>query len=205
MHTDVLPRNTKDVLDKLKKSGIVSNFYLTGGTALALQIGHRESEDLDFFCETDFDPVEIQRGLEKFGTLEGLAVESGTLNFFLDGVKIQLLHYPYKLLDGKVYFDGVSLSSKIDIACTKLITISARGGKKDFIDIYYLLLEYDLAQLFEKLKLKYPGIDYNQIHLLKSLVYFVDADGQPSPRMHKEIDWEEIKKEIINKVVAFRV
>lgn len=205
MFTDVLPENTKIVLDKLKGTEIVNRFYLTGGTALALQIGHRESEDLDFFCETDFEPTHVQKELEKLGKLESSAIEPGTLNLFLDNVKIQFLHYPYRLLERKVDFDGISLSSLIDIACTKLITVSSRGSKKDFIDIYYLLQKYDLNTLFAKLKEKYPETDYNQLHLLKSLVYFVDADGQPSPRMHKEADWGKIKEAITRRVVTFRV
>jgi len=82
MFTFVLPGNTRSVLDKLSQSGVVNDFYLTGGTALALQIGHRESEDLDFFCETDFNPTQMQKKLEKLGKLESLAIEPGTLNFF---------------------------------------------------------------------------------------------------------------------------
>lgn len=206
MFTDILPGNTKAVLEALGKIGAIrDSFYLSGGTALALQIGHRESEDLDFFSETDFEPAKIQLELEKLGKLSSLEIEQGTLNFFWDDVKIQFLHYPYRLLEKKVGFDGIDLSSKIDIACTKLLTVSSRGSKKDFIDIYFLLQEYDLDQLFAKLKEKYPESDYNQFHILKSLVYFADADGQPSPRMHKKVDWEQIEDEITRKVVAFRI
>lgn len=205
MFTDILPGNTKAVLETLGRMETISDFYLSGGTALALQIGHRESEDLDFFSEVDFEPTKIQKEFEKLGKLDGLEVESGTLNFFWNGVKIQFLHYPYKLLERKVVFNGIQISSKIDIACTKLLTVSSRGSKKDFIDIYFLLQEYDPNLLFEKLKEKYPESDYNQFHILKSLVYFADADDQPSPRMHKKVDWEEIKEEITKKIVAFRI
>ena len=93
----------------------------------------------------------------------------------------------------------------MDIACTKLITISARGSKKDFIDLYFLLKEYELQTLFEKLKVKYPKTDYNETHILKSLVYFVDADEQPWPRMHKDVSWEEIKEEIVSKVKNLKI
>ena len=59
--------------------------------------------------------------------------------------------------------------------------------------------------LFNKLKDKYPKTDYNETHILKSLVYFADADKQPEPRMHKEVSWEEIKKEIISKVKNLKI
>jgi hypothetical protein len=100
---------------------------------------------------------------------------------------------------------GKYSSSKLDIACTKLITISARGSKKDFIDIYFLLKEYPLSILFEKLALKYVNSGYNEAHILKSLVYFTDADAQPMPRMHQEVSWEKVKEEIIKITKDFKI
>lgn len=202
MFINTLPGNTGEVLNKLRGSNFINNFYLTGGTALSLQIGHRESQDLDFFSQNDFQPENIQKELETLGRLESLEISQGTLNCFLDQVKLQFLHYPYSILETHVNWEGIQVSSTVDIACTKLITISVRGSKKDFIDMYFLLNEYYLSDLFEKLKSKYPKIDYNETHILKSLVYFVDADEQPMPRMHKEVSWEEVKREIIGKIKA---
>ncbi len=90
-------------------------------------------------------------------------------------------------------------------ACDKLRTIGMRGSKKDFIDLYFLLKQPDLEKLFEKLKQKYRGADYNLTHILKSLVYFANADGQPMPRMHQQVGWEEIKQEIVRKVKGFKI
>lgn len=205
MFTNILPGNTEQILRRLRKTDLINNFYLTGGTALSLQIGHRESEDLDFFTQNDFKPELVQRELEIIGRLENVELDKETLNCFLDGVKFQFLYYPYPLLEPKIEWENIQISSKLDIACTKLITISARGSKKDFIDIHFLLKEYNLQTLFNKLKEKYPNTDYNETHILKSLVYFVDADGQPSPRMHKEVSWEKVKEEIISKVKNFRL
>lgn len=92
-----------------------------------------------------------------------------------------------------------------DIACTKLITISARGSQKDFIDLFFILQAYQLRELFELLKEKYPQTDYNLLHILKSLVFFEDADHQPSPKMHKKVSWPEIKKYISEKVKGFNL
>ena len=205
MYTNILPGNTQTILQNLKKTDFIDSFYLSGGTALALQIGHRESHDLDFFNQNDFNPELIQKELEVIGKLTSIEVSKGTLNCFLDNVKFQFLYYPYRLLEPKIEWENIYLSSKLDLACTKLITISARGSKKDFIDIYFLLKEFDLQLLFEKLKEKYPKIDYNEAHILKSLVYFVDADEQPLPRMHQEVTWEKIKEEIVNKVRNFKI
>ncbi len=205
MYINTLPGNTETVLKSLIKKDFINNFYLTGGTALSLQIGHRESQDLDFFNQDYFEPELIQKELETIGKLESVEISKGTFNCFLDNVKFQFLYYPYPLLETKIEWENIYISSKLDIACTKMITISSRGSKKDFIDIYFLLKEYDLKTLFEKLKEKYSKTNYNETYILKSLVYFVDADDQPLPRMHKEVSWEQIKKEIINKVKNFSI
>ncbi len=205
MHTNALPLNTKKALSTLSKTDLIKDFYLTGGTALSLLIGHRESEDLDFFIQSSFEPERIQKKLETIGNLKSVAIGIGTLNCFLDNVKLQFLYYPYPLLEPTTEWENIQISSKLDIACTKLVTISARGSKKDFIDLYFLLKEYDLQTLFRKLNNKYLKTDYNETHILKSLVYFIDADGQPQPRMHKDVSWDEIKKEIINTVRSLKI
>lgn len=205
MYTNTLPGNTSSVLQKLSKVVLLQNFYLTGGTGLSLQIGHRESQDLDFFSKEIFHPEKLQSKLEKLGDLKSVELDSGTLNCFLDEVKLQFLHYPYPLLEEKITWDNIQISSKLDIACTKLITVSARGSKKDFIDIYFLLKDYTLQNLFEKLALKYVNSDYNEAHILKSLVYFSDAEGQPTPRMHQDVNWDEIKEDLIKKTKEFKL
>lgn len=200
MHIQALPQKTAELLQLLQDQNFLSPFYLTGGTALSLEIGHRESEDLDFFSKKTFDPLDLQQKLSEFCPLENVQVEEGTLNLFLNGVKLQFLHYPYQLLKPPILWNGINISSDFDIACTKLVTISSRGSKKDFIDLFFLLKTYTLPELFEALPEKYTGTDYNQTHILKSLLYFEDAEEQPMPRMHKEVSWEEIKKGIIQSV-----
>ena len=200
MYTNTLLPKTAVVLEKLKTVRTLQNFYLSGGTALALQIGHRESEDLDFFSKEDFQPLTLQKDLEKIDLLNNVELGEGTLNAFIDTVKIQFLHYPYSLLEPPIMWEEIKLSSVIDIACTKVITVSMRGSKKDFIDVYFLLQTYTLRQLFENIKHKYKNVQYNDQHLLKSLVYFEDAELQPMPRMHKDVSWEEVKKFITQTV-----
>jgi len=186
-----------------KQSSFLNNFYLSGGTALSLQIGHRESEDLDFFCEKDFDPKQIETDLRCFGPLKETELDKNTLNTYLNGVKLQFLGYPYRLIKPLVDWQGIKLSSVIDIACTKLQTVGMRGNKKDFIDIYFLLEIFSLEDLFKALGKKYPEAGYNITHILKSLVYFEDAEEQPMPKMHKEVDWEIVKNKLIDIVKKY--
>jgi hypothetical protein len=206
MFTNTLPPGTDTVLEQIKGMPLMSHFYLSGGTAFSLQLGHRESEDLDFFNKEPFDPLLLQQQLSAVATkLDDVQISENTLNLFVNGVKLQFLHYPYNLLESTVPWNGISLSSVVDIACTKLITVSMRGSKKDFIDLYRILQDFSLEQLFEKLEQKYQGINYNVASILKSITYFDDAEAQPMPRMHIQADWDEVKKTIEAKVKAFVV
>jgi len=202
MYTQTLPPKTAKLLRLFtqKKPDFLSSFYLSGGTALSLQLGHRESEDLDFFCKEQFVPELVEQQLHIFGTLSETELAKGTVNTYLDGVKLQFLEYPYRLLKPFVIWEEIPLSSIEDIACTKLQTVGMRGSKKDFIDLYFLLQHASLNTLLDDTKKKYAESDYSETHILKSLVYFDDADAQPMPRMHKDVSWEQVKKTIIEAV-----
>lgn len=206
-YTQTLPNKTANLIQDFQKTQptFLKDYYLSGGTALSLQIGHRESIDLDFFNQNDFDPILLQSSLEKLGRLKNLELDKNTLNAFLKGVQIQFLGYPYPLLKPAIKWKGVMISSVIDIACTKLQTISMRGSKKDFVDLYFILKKYSLQELFNQLDQKYKGSDFSHVHILKSLVYFADADIQPMPRMHKKTTWPEVKKTIINNVADYKL
>lgn len=201
-YLQTLPPQTAKLLSKIEtvKPNFLTNFYLSGGTALSLQLGHRESEDLDFFSASTFDPRLIQIELEKIGQLSDLELADNTLNGYLDGVKLQFLGYPYPLLEPLVDYGSIKLSSILDIACTKLQTVGMRGNKKDYVDMYVLLQKYSLPDLLEKMKEKYQNSDFNIPHILKSLVYFADAEGQAMPRLHTEIEWEIVKTRMIEVV-----
>src|SRR5579885_510451 len=196
-YPETVPQLTQSVLKKISNIPDLQNFYLSGGTALSLQLGHRESEDLDFFTQAMFEPQQLQEELLQHGTLENVMFDKGTLNVFMDKVKLQFLYYPYNLVEELIPWNGINISSVIDIACTKLITISMRGSKKDFIDLYIILQQIELKELFMNLKKKYTKVQYNYPHILKSLVYFEDAEAQPMPKMHIPLEWENVKDTII--------
>jgi len=205
LFVNTLPDKTNALIIAFQKDfpSFLKDFYLSGGTALALQIGHRESEDLDFFCEKDFDPKQIESNLKHFGSLEETELDKNTLNTYLTGVKLQFLGYPYRLIKPLINWRGLKISSALDIACTKLQTVGMRGNKKDFFDIYFLLEIFSLENLFKALEEKYPEVKYNITHILKSLVYFEDAETQPMPKMHKEVDWKTVKNKLMDTVKKY--
>jgi len=206
INQQVLPTSTYQVIRRMQthRLGILESFYLAGGTGLALWLGHRWSEDLGFFTQKPFDPTKILAQLKQTPyQIDDVQLADNTLNLYLDKVKLQFLYYPYPLLEPLFDWQGVKLSSLIDIACTKLVTISQRGDKKDFVDLYFILSQTSLAEVLAAMERKYQGIKFNRIHILKSLTFFQEADKQPMPRLLKPAKWEDIKDRLIQWVTEF--
>jgi len=200
MYEEILKQKTKLVFSKIAKIEVIDNFYLAGGTALALQFGHRESIDLDWFSEKPFSTKDLKKELSKLGNLKINSEEKDTLNCSLDNVKLSFFEYPYRILFPLIGYKGTKIADFRDIACMKLDTISSRGNKKDFVDLYFLLKKISLEDFLKLFNKKYKGIEYNKLHLLKSLVYFKDAEENPMPKMIKRISWKEIRESISKKV-----
>ena len=200
MYEEILKQKTKLVFSKIAKIKAINSFYLAGGTALALQLGHRESIDLDWFSEKPFSTKDLKKELSKLGSLKIDSEEKDTLNCSLDNVKLSFFEYPYKVLFPFIKYKGTQIADFRDIACMKLDTISSRGSKKDFADLYFLLKKIPLEDFLKLFNKKYKGIEYNKLHLLKSFVYFKDAEEEPMPKIIKKISWKEIKENISKKV-----
>jgi predicted nucleotidyltransferase component of viral defense system len=204
MHQEALTKNTKSVLDAIGDSGAAKDFYLAGGTALALYFGHRFSVDLDWFAEKfNYTPI-FRRRLEELGKL-GIDSESEkTFNGTLNGVKISFFEYPYPLIAAKnKYKENIYLASIPDIATMKLETIGSRGSYKDFIDVYFLLQKYSLGEMLGFVREKFANVDYNEAHLLKALTYFEDAKDVPKPKLIKQVSWRQVTETIRRNVKAY--
>jgi hypothetical protein len=199
-HLDVLPAKQIKVLQLLTFQNWLNPFYLVGGTALALQIGHRQSVDFDFFTMSNFKNRNIISALTKLGRFELFDEAENTVNGILNNVKVSFLKYEYPLLKSKHSYQTISIADIFDIALMKISTISGRGAKKDFIDFYFILRQFSLSELFSAYKLKYGVQVSNYYHLQKSLVYFDDAENEPMPRMVESVEWDEIRRSIIEKV-----
>ena|SRR3989344_3946169 len=204
MREEALTKNTKRVLESLDRAGLVKNFYLAGGTALAFYYGHRFSVDLDWFAENFSYTPDFRKKLSELGKLNVDSEGEKTFNGALDGVKISFFEYPYPLISPKTHYQGnIYLASRPDIAVMKLEAVARRGTYKDFIDLYFLLKEYDLGRLLSFLREKFSGIEYNETHLLKSITYFEDAEKSEFPEMVKKVNWSDIKKTLTSAVEQY--
>ena len=196
MFTQTISDKAKRVLEKIARTKIAGGFYLAGGTALAIQLGHRTSIDLDWFSAESFSNDGIKKTLSELGEFQLVGEEKGTIHGNLNGVKVSFLHYGYKVLYPLVDYGGIKLADERDIAAMKIDAVSSRGSKKDFVDIYFLLEKYSLSELIGLFEKRYESIKYNKLHIFKSLVYFEDAEMEPMPVMIKNATWGEMKKKM---------
>lgn len=172
------------------------DFYLAGGTGLALQIGHRDSIDFDFFTEKDINTAKLFEQLKK--VFKGYKIvkvqeEKNTLSVIIDDIiKLSFFTYKYKLVNKTIKTEYFDLSSITDIACMKLSAIVSRATNKDYVDIYYILKKIDLPVLLDKMKNKFPDMDVNVV--LKSLVFFDDIEKEPLRfRNNNRVNFQEVK------------
>ncbi|MBR6453743.1 MAG: nucleotidyl transferase AbiEii/AbiGii toxin family protein [Fibrobacter sp.] len=187
-----------DLLKKIQSESVFGNYRLVGGTALALQYGHRKSIDLDFFGFFESDAMLVKSILQKMGHYQIVQESKFIFQYIVDGVKVDFVNYPYPWISPKVEEDNLTLASPKDIAAMKLSAITNRGTKKDFIDLYELLDHFTLEQMFEFYREKYA--DAIPFMTLKSLTWFEDAEDDPMPFMLRDYSWETVKAKIIAEV-----
>lgn len=202
MFDNTLAPKTKQLLGRLGGKPWLKKFYLAGGTALALHYGHRQSVDLDWFTPRPINTAQLLKQLSTIGTFEILNRQQNTLEGILKGVKMSFMTYPYPLLKSAARYGKLSVAQPLDIALMKLGAIADRNTKKDFIDVFVFLEreKMSLTNLLDKTKQKFPGINYDRYHLLKSLTYFVDADTDAMPKMFIKLDWKKVKQFFIHEV-----
>lgn len=169
---------------------------MVGGTALALIFGHRLSIDLDFFSTDPLDFEEILFSIKTIGKVEVVSKSKFINSFFINDVKVDFVSLPYEWIDDPILENPIKLASIKDIAAMKLAAITNRGSKKDFIDIALLIKEVGLDNMILCYNEKYP--DGMKMMVLRSLVYFEDAESQPHPVMLVDYNWSNIKQLILN-------
>ncbi len=171
-------------------------WYLAGGTALTLHVGHRQSVDLDFFTPQGIiDEIATERTLVNTGHWNKTLRDTGTLYGTYMGEKMSLIAYPFFIPSAaEVRCGTVRILTPEDIASMKIIAVSQRGRKRDFVDLYwYCKNRESLGTVVRRAMSQYPGQERNINHILKSLAYFDDAEDDPMPKIFFKASWKEIK------------
>lgn len=210
MFEQAISGEAKKVLADLAKIDWTKNFYMAGGTACALQLGHRRSIDLDFFSDKNFSPDRLLKKLKERAPFEILQKilekDEETLTGRWQKVRLEFFYYQYPLIFSKKDYQGIKLADIRDIALMKITSIAGRGAKKDFIDIYEVCQNVlPLKELFRLVDRKFKRVKYDEYHLLRSLTYFEDAELHPMPEMLKDISWAEVKRFLEREVREIKI
>ena len=199
LQTQTVVPELLELLKKIMSDEVFSDFHLVGGTSLSLQIGHRNSIDIDLFGNSEINSNLFIDKLRKYGDVQVMQSTKNILITEINNLKVDFVNYKYPLLQDYLFTDNIRMLSTADIAAMKLNAIAGRGSKKDFIDLYFLLNEFSLPQILDFYDKKFN--DGSRFMVQKSLTYFDDADPQLNPKMFKPFDWELCKQKIIDEVL----
>ena len=197
MHQEAITSKAGELLSALTKFSRIKDFYLVGGTALALQIGHRISVDLDWFGQKPL-PKNLLSSLKKFFPGRKILVDvlkTEELTIRIDGVQITFLHYPFPWVDKPVNGDGFNLASIKQIAVMKAQTINRRAAFKDYVDLYFVVRDIDVS-LQEIIRAAGNAFkeEFNSRLFLEQLVYMEDIAETGVDFLAEKAGKKEIQK-----------
>lgn len=194
----ILSKNARNALVTLGQSGLLNSSYLAGGTALALQLGHRYSFDFDFFTKEKFnEETVIQRLAELLPNFKLERKSWETILAYVGDTRFSLFFYKYPLLFKTHKFLNIEIADIKDIIPMKIAAIVDRGVKRDFIDLYFIFEVKKIMTMDEAMSLydkKFKVLSQNKVYILKSLGYFEDAEKDELPQMREAVDWKIVKE-----------
>jgi predicted nucleotidyltransferase component of viral defense system len=196
LQPDIILPETLSLLQRLQQDPLLNDYFLVGGTALALQIGHRFSVDLDLFSQSSFDTQQLTQHLENNYYFQLLSVAPNTVMALVENVKVDFITHAYPLVKELLLENGLRFASSLDIAAMKLNAIAHSGQRiKDFYDIYFLLEYFSLKDLLDAYVIKYSKS--NPIIALKGLTYFDDIRlEEDKPILRKKRSFATVKRRL---------
>jgi len=207
LHEGSVPKKLLDLLKKLENEAVFNDFFLVGGTALALQIGHRLSVDIDLFSQNKLRIQEIAVYLKQHhaGKYQLLNSQNMIYQVVIEGIKVDFVHHPFELVEPVFHNKQISYLGKKDIAAMKLHVIETSGDRaKDFVDIYFLLKEISLEEMFKYYQKKYSTD--NIFNAKRSLGFFDDVSEESWDEVQfidQKVEASVIKSTILNAINEF--
>lgn len=204
LHAESVETSTLELIKLLQGKEYLKDFYLVGGTAIALFVGHRKSVDIDLFSNFAFDETALLENIHQDFNYQLSFTASNTLKGSIKRVKVDFLAHRYPHLNPPVTIDDIHMLSLEDLIAMKLNAISTSGQRsKDFIDIFTLLDQFDVGQMLSFYQKKYG--QQNDTFILKSLIYFDDADLSDWPVLilNPDLTWDDVKKRLEKSVLEY--
>lgn len=206
LHKDtyLIKAETFKLIQLLQAFPGLKEFYLVGGTALALQIGHRNSIDIDLFTRNNFDPDFLVKSLGSQFSVQSTFTTHNTLLSFVNEIKVDFITHNYPLVLPPITEEGITYLSMQDITAMKFNAISNSGKRlKDFIDIYFMLEHFSMNEMIGFYATKYPN--FNPLIALRAVSFFDDIDPAiDPPKLRRKLPLAEIKKRINDSVLHSR-
>jgi hypothetical protein len=176
MHKDILDNKQIRLLGLIQQ--FKGNFYLSGGTAIALQIGHRRSIDFDLFTEESLDIMKLVRVIKKAGHIVEATLEESPeeLTIVVDSVKITFLEYPFRI-EHPVDFDSIiTMPDLLTLSSMKAYSLGKRSKWKDYVDLYFIVKDYFSIKDISRRAKELFGGGFNERLFREQLCYFEDID-----------------------------
>ncbi len=199
LQTRTIESGTLELLKKLMSIPFLDSFYLVGGTALALQFGHRMSIDIDLFTLDDFDNNNLIEILSKSFDVSIEFENRNMVITYINNIKVDFVKMGYPILFEPLLIENIRMLDIRDIVAMKLKAIAQRGSKKDFFDIYFFLQQMKMESMLQLFKKKFE--QHELFYIVKSLTYFNDAENDADPILFdKDVTWAKVKTLIHEKV-----
>jgi hypothetical protein len=175
MHLEILNKKQRDLLPILEYFSM-RDFYLAGGTALALQLGHRESIDFDLFTSKSFNNLDIEKQLQDISENKRTVLIDKLDEYTVieNDVKFTFLRYPFDIKDVN-QIENIKVADELSIGAMKAYALGRRSKWKDYIDLYILLKKYSLGSLISKSKEIFGSL-FSEKLFLQQLAYYKDID-----------------------------
>jgi hypothetical protein len=193
---EIIDPRTFELIQELQRKSELEGFNLVGGTALALQLGHRNSIDIDLFCNNEFTDYEILSFLNSNFNVNVIFNKPNTIICLIDNIKTDFIKHDYPIIDEIIEEDGIKMLGMKDIAAMKVHAIIQSGQRlKDFIDIYFLLEHFSMNEIMDFFTIKYEYM--NPVMALKAITYFDEIDENiDPPKLLKPLSIKSIQKRI---------
>ncbi len=160
MHLNILNQDQISLLPLIQ--AFAKHHYLVGGTAIALQIGHRRSIDFDLFTDAPVSKLKVKRIIDKhsFSIQHLLYEDKEQMHLIVNHVKLTFFHYPYIIPISVSFEKYIKMPSLLDLAAMKMLALGGIAKWKDYVDIYFLLkLNYCLQDIADRAKILFGGIN----------------------------------------------
>ena len=195
MHNEILNSQQKELLPLIKQFS--SDYYLVGGTAIALQIGHRSSIDFDLFSNSGIKRKRIRNILEKskFPMGEVIYEAFDQLHIIVNSVKLTFFAFEYDIPTSLWLDNVIQMPTLLDLAAMKAYALGGRAKWKDYVDLYFLLKDhFHLANVSTRAK-EIFGSFFNEKLFREQLSYFHDIDySEKVAYFNQSVSDETVKK-----------